>query len=117
MMKVNFNSNTIVFYSDSERKFITIEARYRILGFCINEKYVAVIEDWQYLDDAENLHIYNFKGAFLFSINPSPKALYKNGFYSSIGFESENVLIAQSNDYRFKIDLLKNEFIEELYTK
>ena len=116
-MKVNFNSNTIVFYSESEKKFISISLTYKILGFCINENYIAVIEDWTHLADKENLHIYDLNGTFLFNVKPSPKALYENGFYSSIGFENENILIAQSDDFRFKINLLTHEFIDEVYTK
>jgi exopolysaccharide biosynthesis protein len=116
-MKVNFNSNTVVFYSESEKKFISISLNYRILGFCINENYVALLQDWNHIESSENLHIYNSKGNFLFNVKPSPKALYENGFYSSIGFESENILIAQSSDFRFKINLLTNEFIDESYTK
>jgi len=115
-MKVNFSSNTVVFYSESEKKFIIISLNYRILAFCINDNYVALLEDWNHIDSGRNLHIYNSKGVFLFDVKPSPKALYKNGFYSSIGFESESILIAQSCDFRFKIDLLTNEFIEEIYT-
>lgn len=116
-MKVNFNSNTVVFYSESENKFISISLNYRILGFCINENYVALIEHWDHLECSENLHIYNLKGNFLFDVKSSPKALYEHGFYSSIGFENENILIAQSGDFRFKINLLTNEFIDEKYTK
>lgn len=117
MMNVNFNSNTIVFYSECAKKFISISCNYRILGFCINQSYVAVIEDWEHLIKKENLSIYDLNGNFLFNVKPSPKAMYESGFYSSIGFENEDILIALSNDYRFKIDLLRNEFIEEKYIK
>lgn len=117
MMKINYNSNTIVFYSENSGKFISIHRNYRIQAFCINEKYIAVLEDWEYLSINMNLHIYSLEGEFLFSIPKAPKALYDDGFYSSIGFEGDSVLIAQSSDYRYKIDLSINKFIDEKYTK
>jgi hypothetical protein len=34
-----------------------------------------------------------------------------------VSFKSENILVAQSNDYRYEIDLEKREFIKEEFTK
>ncbi|NLK91609.1 MAG: hypothetical protein GX273_00535 [Bacteroidales bacterium] len=117
MIKINFNSNTIVFYSEHENKFISISLTYRILAFCINDNFIAVCEDWQQLSTKENLHIYDLKGNFLFNVQTAPRALYGDGFYSSIGFENDNVLIAQSADFRYKFDLVSKKFISEEYTK
>jgi hypothetical protein len=115
-MIVNFNSNTIVFQSETDGRLISIHQNNRIIAFCINKCYIAVIEDWEHMQIKENLHIYDLKGNFLFNIKKAPKSLY-DGFYTSIGFEKEHVLIAQSSDYRCKINLLSNELIEEVYTK
>jgi hypothetical protein len=117
MMIVNFNSNTIVFQSGFDGEFVAIHQDFRIIAFCININYVAVIEDWQYISGKENLHIYDLSGNFLFNVQSAPRALSDDGFYSSIGFENEHILIAQSNDFRYKINLLSKEFVEEKYTK
>jgi hypothetical protein len=117
MIKVNYNSNSIVLYSETSGSFVYIHQTYRILAFCINERYIAVIEDWQYLSSKKNLHIYDSDGKFLFDIEPAPKSLHDDGYYSSIGFEDEHILIAQSNDFVYKINLQSNEFIEKKFTK
>ena len=116
-MKVNFKSNTLVFQTDSSENFVIINLTYMILAFCINEKFIAIIEDWEHLSNRENLHIYDLKGNFLFNVKPAPKDINGIGYYSSIGFESSNILILQSNDYRYKFDLLSREFIDEEFTK
>jgi len=117
-MKVNYNENTLVFKPDTDSNYIVISTEWRIISFSINERYVAICEDWQHLESGQNTTIYDLKGTLLFNLESAPKSLYENfGYYSSVSFKSENILVAQSNDYRYEIDLEKKEFIKEEFTK
>ncbi|WP_411029103.1 hypothetical protein [Spongiimicrobium sp. 3-5] len=117
-MKINYNENTLVFKSDTDADFIVINTEWRIVSFSISESYVAVCEDWKHLESDENTTIYDSKGNFLFKLDRAPKSLYElSGYYSVVSFKSENILIAQSADYRYEIDLDTRSFIKETFTK
>lgn len=117
MMKVNYNSNTLAFQKSYNESFVSINLTNKIIGFCINEKYIAIIEDWEHLQVSENLYIYDLNGKLLFNVKSAPKALYNDGFYSSIGFKNNHILIAQSNDFRYEIDLENGRFLNSEFTK
>ena len=117
-MKIfGFNGNSIV-WKNSENITKHISLEFKILGFVMGDKYLVLIEDWQYLEGESNLHVYDLEGIFLFNVPSYPKALYKDsGYYSSVGFITDNIIIAQSADYACKYDLESREFISERFTK
>jgi hypothetical protein len=116
-MNLTFTGHRIVLQNHNQDNII-ISSTNKILCFAINEKYIAVCEDWQHLESGQNTTIYDLKGTLLFSLESAPRSLYeKFGYYSMVSFKSENILVAQSNDYRYEIDLEKREFIKEEFTK
>ncbi len=116
-MKFNFNSNTIVYKLNESEDFISIHLEHKIISFSMNDYYVVICVDWEHMNESENLYIYNLKGNLIFKIKEAPKSLYGRGYYSSVGFNTEHILLAQSFDFRYEIDLRTGEFISETYTK
>ncbi|NOU17151.1 MAG: hypothetical protein HOO91_06290 [Bacteroidales bacterium] len=115
-MIIAYSGNTITWNKNSEQRII-ISLTYDIVCFAINENYIAVIEDWQYLEGEENLYIYNTMGKLLFKVKEAPNAFSGKGYYTSVGFKSDYILGAHTFDYKYEIDLRTNEFINETYTK
>ena len=117
-MNFAFTGHRIVFWDINDKKKIIISTTYRILCFAINNNYIAVCEDWEHLESNQNTSIYDSLGNFLFKLDCAPKSLHENfGYYSSVSFKSETILVAQSFDYRYEIDLRSKKFIKEEFTK
>lgn len=116
-MNITFTGYRIVF-KDKNNEVFLISLKHRIICFSISEKFIAVCEDWKNLESNQNLSIFDIKGTFLFKIDSAPKALYENfGFYSSVSFKTDEIVVIQSTDYRYEYHLEKRMFLNEIYTK